>query len=79
LVDEDALVRALQEKRIAGAALDVFWEEPPIHSPLLSMSNVILTPHMAGDTPEAAEMKGAAAATDVVRVLQGLPPLFPVP
>ena len=49
-VDEPALVRALQEGRIGGAALDVFEEEPlPQDSPLWSMPNVIVSPHMAGD------------------------------
>lgn len=49
-VDEPALVRALQEGRIGGAALDVFEEEPlPKDSPLWSMTNVIVSPHMAGD------------------------------
>jgi phosphoglycerate dehydrogenase-like enzyme len=49
-VDEPALVRALQERRIGAAALDVFEEEPlPKDSPLWSMSNVIVSPHMAGD------------------------------
>lgn len=49
IVDEDALVRALQEKRIGGAGLDVFEHEPlPAASPLLKLENVVLTPHIAG-------------------------------
>ena len=51
VVDEDALVRALQEKRIAAAGLDVTREEPlPSASPLWEMKNVIVTPHTAGET-----------------------------
>lgn len=52
LIREETLVRALQEKRIAGAGLDVFETEPlPADSPLWQMPNVILTPHVAGGTP----------------------------
>ena len=51
LIDEEALVEALQQKKIGGAAIDVFWTEPirPDH-PLLSLDNVTLTPHLAGAT-----------------------------
>ncbi|MFW5896034.1 MAG: NAD(P)-dependent oxidoreductase, partial [archaeon] len=53
VVDQDALVRALQQHSIGGAALDVFETEPlPQDSPLWDLSNVIVTPHMAGSTPE---------------------------
>jgi phosphoglycerate dehydrogenase-like enzyme len=49
VVDEDALITILQEKRIAGAALDTFWKEPlPLESPLWNLENVIITPHVGG-------------------------------
>ena len=54
LVDRDALVAALRERRIRGAGLDVYWEEPPDPAdPLLAMDNVVATPHLGGLTEEA--------------------------
>ncbi len=56
LIDEAALVKALKDRRIAGAGLDVFEEEPlPSDSPLWDMPNVIITPHNAGDSPRSHE------------------------
>ncbi|MBC7224981.1 MAG: phosphoglycerate dehydrogenase, partial [Anaerolineae bacterium] len=78
IVDEAALGQALREGRLAGAALDVFEEEPPTRSPLLDAPNVILTPHLAGSTLEAQRKVGMSAAEDVVRVLRGEPPRHPV-
>lgn len=57
LIDEAALVEALQEKKIGGAALDVFWTEPiAADHPLLKMDNVTLTPHLAGATQDTFRM-----------------------
>ena len=72
VVDEDALVEALQGRRIAGAALDVFATQPlPPDHPLLSLDNVILTPHMAGITEESMMRMGIGAAEESIRVLSG--------
>jgi glyoxylate reductase len=58
VVDEDALVRALQAGTIAGAALDVFEDEPHVHPGLLELDSVVLTPHIASATHEAREAMG---------------------
>lgn len=76
VVDEEALYRALKEGRIRAAALDVFSNEPPIKSPLLTLDNVILTPHMAGSTFEAFEEKGMICVRDIIDVLEGRRPQF---
>jgi D-3-phosphoglycerate dehydrogenase len=67
VVDEDALLEALREKRIAGAALDVLAAEPPpADSPLLKLDNVLLTPHSAALTQEASIRMASEAAQAVV-------------
>lgn len=71
VVDEQGLIRALQEKKISGAALDVREQEPPENSPLAQMDNVILTPHIAAFTHEAQNRVVAAVCQDVISVLQG--------
>lgn len=78
IVDEEALYRALKEGIIAGAALDVFSQEPPGSSPLMDLENVIATPHMASDTKEAIRRMDVVSAENVIRVLRGDPPLSAV-
>ena len=58
IVDEDALVTALREGRIAGAALDVFEHEPEVHPGLLELENVVLVPHLGSATHETREAMG---------------------
>jgi D-3-phosphoglycerate dehydrogenase len=65
LVDEAALADALRSGRLAGAGLDVFAVEPPKNSPLLGLSNLIATPHVAGSTAEAQEEVGTLIAQQV--------------
>lgn len=74
VVDEEALIDALQTGRLAGAALDVReLEPPPARGTLESMPNVILTPHIGSFTAEAQERTFEAVATDVDRLLSGQP------
>ena len=76
VVDEQALARALQEKRLAGAALDV-WETEPIgaDNPLLKMDNVIATPHAAYFSSAAVAQVPRRCGEEVARVLTGQRPL----
>ena len=74
VVDEAGLIRALQEKKIAGAGLDVREQEPPAPSALAGMDNVILTPHIAAFTREAQDRVMVAVCQDVTAVLEGRAP-----
>jgi D-3-phosphoglycerate dehydrogenase / 2-oxoglutarate reductase len=79
LVDEDALVSALDSGRLGGAALDVVAVEPlPKDSRLIGRDNVILTPHTAFYSVEALNELQSKCAADVARVLSGEKPVYPV-
>ncbi len=71
LIDEAALHRALTAGTIAGAALDVFVNEPPVGSPLLALPNIVVTPHLGASTDEAQEKAGVAVAKSVLLALSG--------
>ena len=78
LIDDNALCRALTEKWIAGAAVDVYVEEPPWSSPLLNLENLITTPHIGAHTREAIERMGVIAAQNVVQALLTGEPIYRV-
>lgn len=80
LVDEAALVAALQEERIAGAALDVFEFEPTVTAALLELENVVLTPHLGSATRETREAMGLLAVSALRSLLvDGIVPPNVVP
>ena len=78
VVDEAALVDALLNRRIAGAALDVFTDEPTVPAALMDLETVILEPHQASATVETRTAMGDLMIDNLVRHFAGQPPLTPV-
>ena len=75
IVDERALVDALREKRIAGAALDVFEREPQVEQALLDMRNIVMTPHLGSAVAELRESMAHVVVDNIAAVVEGrLPP-----
>jgi D-3-phosphoglycerate dehydrogenase / 2-oxoglutarate reductase len=78
IVDEVALYNALKEGTIAGAALDVFAQEPTTDSPLFALPNVVVTPHLGASTAEAQDRAGITAAEQVATALRGAVPMHAI-
>ncbi len=78
LIDEQALAQAIDEGRVAGAALDVFAQEPPKDNPLMKNPKVIVTPHLGASTAEAQTSVATDAAEQVLAVLNGQPARYAV-
>jgi glyoxylate reductase len=78
VVDEEALVEALEQRHIAGAGLDVFEREPEVHPGLLHRDDVVLLPHLGSATIETRTAMATLAARNALAVLDGRPPLTPV-
>ena len=74
IVDEKALVRALEEKRIAGAALDVYEREPMVEPGLINLPNVVLTPHLGSAARDTRERTAVIVVENIVAVIEGRQP-----
>ena len=79
IVDEDALIVALGDGTIAGAALDVFRDEPQVPAALREMDNVVLAAHIGTSTKEVRENRHRMLLEDVRAYLEGRPLSYPVP
>jgi len=78
LIDEKALVKAIREKRVAGAAVDVFEIEPTTESILFEDDNIIVTPHLGASTAEAQVMAAKDIAEQVIDIFKGQPARYSV-
>jgi lactate dehydrogenase-like 2-hydroxyacid dehydrogenase len=78
IVDEQALIAALASRRIAGAALDVFRDEPRVPAALMEMDNVVLAPHMGTSTREIRDERSRKLLADLRAFFAGKPLIHPV-
>ena len=78
IVDEAALVAALESRQIAGAGLDVFENEPSVHRGLINRDDVVLIPHLGSATFETRSAMATLAVNNAIRIAQGDEPLTPV-
>jgi lactate dehydrogenase-like 2-hydroxyacid dehydrogenase len=79
VVNEAALISALQEKRLAGAGLDVFWDEPHVPPALIAMENVVLVPHIGSSTMEVRVERGRKVLANLEAYFAGQAVPYPVP
>lgn len=79
VVNEQALIAALQEKRIAGAGLDVYWDEPRVPAALMAMENVVLAPHIGTSTQEVRVERGRKVLANLQAHFAGQTVPYPVP
>jgi D-3-phosphoglycerate dehydrogenase len=78
IIDEQALAEALREGRVAGAAVDVFTQEPATDNPLIKAPNLVTTPHLGASTAEAQERVAVDVAVQIAAVLRGEPAQYAV-
>jgi hydroxypyruvate reductase len=78
VVNQEALIAALRDKRIAGAGLDVYWDEPNVPPELIAMDNVVLSPHLGSATLEIREERGRKLLANLRAYFSGQPVPTPV-